>query len=427
MDTPRHLGAVPPRTAACEALINRVATVIEPRVELIAEALIDRVTEEMGFDPSDAELREDLVNAARGSVGLLTSMAHRWADPRIVPPPRDALLWARSLVARRLPSHALLRVYRIGQSGYEEVWISELGASGAEPGVIVEAIAAISAFVFTWVDAISAPLLEAYDDELSRRLRGADAVRGESIATALSGGPFDVAAVSARLRYDLDRAHLGLVAWVEHDAPDAAREALEDAAEAVAAVLGDGRLRALVHRDAPGSVLAWVPGGRLDPDVRPQAAEVARTHGIQVACGAPGRGVDGFRSTHETARRARRLARLLRRSARVTVFEEVAMLDLLTRDIDGARALAATTLGPLGEDDDRSLRLLATLRVFFQEGQSFARAARRLDIHENTIADRVRRALQLTGHDPGQDLYALRAAVDLAPLLHGRPPQDLDA
>ncbi len=73
-------------------------------------------------------------------------------------------------------------------------------------------------------------------------------------------------------------------------------------------------------------------------------------------------------------------------------------------------------LGPLAKDDDASRRLIATLRVFLQEGQSFSRAARRLGIHENTVAYRVRRVLELTGQQDAGSLV-LRAAVELVPLL----------
>jgi len=54
--------------------------------------------------------------------------------------------------------------------------------------------------------------------------------------------------------------------------------------------------------------------------------------------------------------------------------------------------------------------------VLLEEGQSFARTGRRLGIHQNTIAYRVRRAIELTGQD-GAGSQALRAAVTLAPLL----------
>lgn len=415
METPAPL---PPRSPACAALIGRVAAGIEHRIAPIAAGLIDRVIAELGFDPGDAELHEDLIAAAEGSVGLITSMAHAWSDPRIVPPPRDALLWARSLVARDVPAYALIRVYRVGQADYTQLWIAELAASGEPPEVILEAISAVTAFVFSWVDAIMAPLLDAYDDELSRRLRGVEAVRAETIALALSDQPFDAAAASARLRYTLDREHLAVLCWVEPGRPEDDRAGLEAVAETLAGQLGPASSVPLVHRDTPGSVVAWVPRVRLSAAAAGRLARAAGAHDVQVAVGRPGEGPGGFRATYDTARRARRVTRLLHPGQTLTVFADVAVLDLATRDLDAARALAASTLGPLAvATDARAARLIATLRVFFAEGQSYARVSRRLRIHENTIADRVRRALDLTGFAAGQDLSALRLAVELAPLL----------
>src|SRR5581483_9063979 len=244
------LGAVPARSAACEAVITRIAASLEPQVEEIAEQLIDRVVLEMEFDSDDLELREDLIAAACGSVRLITVMARSWTDPHIVPPPQDAISWARSLVARRLPAEAIIRVYRIGQAGYHEAWINELAACGAEEPVVIEAIRAVSAFVFTWVDAIFQPLLDAYHQELAKRVSGAQAMRAETIALALSGEPFDQAAASARLRYELGRRHLALIAWTEPDAGDEAHDAIEIHTAAAAAVLAPAQPAApLIHRD----------------------------------------------------------------------------------------------------------------------------------------------------------------------------------
>lgn len=417
-DTP--LGAVPQRSPACVALITAAAARIEPRVPDIAAALIDRVIPEMGLQPDDEDLKEDLLAAARGSVALITANARTWTDPRIVPAPHDALVWARSLVARGLTIDALLRVYRIGQSGYHAVWHRELAANGTDPALALEAVDAISAFIFTWIDAISAPLVEAYEDERGRRERGVEAVRAETLAEVLAGGPLDVGAASARLGYELERRHVALVAWIEPDAAEATRDALEPVAAQAAAALAAGGSRPLVLRQTPRSVLAWVPRADLgDEDLDLLRPVVAGT-GVRVALGAPGEGVDGFRQSHDQARRARRVARILRRSAPVVRYADVAVADLLTRDPEAARRVASATLGPLAAGDDAARRLLATLRVFLQEGQSYARTARRLGLHENTVAYRVRRAVELSGQG-SVDAHALRAAVELAPLLDAGP------
>lgn len=409
------LGTVPPRSPACAALITEVAGRIERRVDEIAERLIDRVVLEMPELAGDEGLREELIGAAVGSVSLITANTRSWTDPRVVPPPEEALVWARGLVARGLSIDILLRVYRNGQSGYHDVWHQELVASGRDPEVILEALHACSAFFFTWIEAISTPLVEAHEEERDRRMRGAEAVRLETVQALLAGEQLDVTRASARLGYELARTHVGFIAWADGDA-DSADEALETAMVALRELLGAGAERPLLVQAEPRTATGWLACPALPPEKVDRLRDALRGGPVRIAFGAPGMGVAGFRTSHDEARRARRVARLLRRGAAVTRYEDVAIADLLTRDVEAAKRVARATLGPLAAGDDASRRLLATLRVFIEEGQSFARAGRRLGVHQNTVAYRVRRAIELTGQD-GAGSQALHAAVVLAPLL----------
>lgn len=414
------LGTVPRRSPACEALITTIAGRIETQVEPIADRMIERVMAEMDLSTEDEDLHEDLLAAARGSVALITAMARTWTDPRVVPVPHDALVWARGLVARGLAIDALLRVYRIGQSGYHEVWHRELLASGEDPALQLEALAAMAAFTFTWVDAISLPLVRAHEDERVRRLRSADAIRSETVQALLAGAPIDPVTAEARLGYRLARRHVALIAWLEPDAPAEALDALDEHVAAVAAALARPGTRPLLLREAPRVAFAWVVPATttaVADAAEPMAARLEGT-GVRVCLGAAGDGPEGFRSSHDQARRARRVVRLLHLEAAVVAYPEVAVADLLTQDIDAARALARTTLGPLAADDAHARRLLSTLQAFLQEGRSYARTARRLGVHENTVSYRVRRALETAG---AADTDALWVAVQLAPLLRPEP------
>ncbi|UTI65354.1 helix-turn-helix domain-containing protein [Paraconexibacter antarcticus] len=413
------LGTVPRRSPACEALITRIAGRIENRVDPIADRMIERVMAEMDLGTEDEDLHEDLLAAARGSVALITAMARTWTDPRVVPVPHDALVWARGLVARGLAIDALLRVYRIGQSGYHEVWHRELLASGEDPALLLEAMAAMAAFTFTWVDAISLPLVRAHEDERVRRLRSADAIRSETVQALLAGAPIDVVTAEARLGYRLARAHVALIAWLEPDAPAEALDALDEHVGAATSALARPGTRPLLLREAPRIAFAWVVPDTTVADAAARMTARLEGTGVRVCLGAAGDGPDGFRSSHDQARRARRVARLLHLEAPVVAYPEVAVADLLTQDIDAARALARTTLGPLAGDDAHARRLLSTLQAFLQEGRSYARTARRLGVHENTVSYRVRRALETAG---AADTDALWVAVQLAPLLRPEHP-----
>ncbi len=411
------LGAIPERSPACEALITRVATRLEPHTDEIAERLVERIAHDMELVRDDEDVREDLLAVARACASLLTSMTRTWSDPRAVPAPQDALAWSRSLGSRRLPMDALLRVFRIGQSGYHEVWHRELTACGEEPAVILEALNAVTAFTFVWVDALLEPVAVAYEEERERNMRGAHAVRSETVEAIVSGAALDETLAGARLGYDLHRPHLAYVAWVESDAAaEAAHDRIEELATEAAAVLGASTRPPLILRVSARIAYGWVAHGAIGAAELSAAGELLRGTQVRLAIGRPASGVDGFRTSHDEARRARRVARLLHLPGHVTCYTDVAVPDLLTREPDVARDVVEATLGPLAKDDEATRRLLGTLKVFLEEGQSFSRAAPRLGVHENTVAYRVRRVLDLTGQQDAGSLV-LRAAIELLPLL----------
>jgi DNA-binding PucR family transcriptional regulator len=123
--------------------------------------------------------------------------------------------------------------------------------------------------------------------------------------------------------------------------------------------------------------------------------------------------VAGFRSSHEEAMHARRVASLVqRRPGTVTAYEAVALAALVTENVDHARAFVARELGALAGTDDTTARLAATLRVFLEEGKSPVRTARRLGIHQNTVVYRVKQAAELLGRDP--DVRSVETQVALA-------------
>ena len=68
----------------------------------------------------------------------------------------------------------------------------------------------------------------------------------------------------------------------------------------------------------------------------------------------------------------------------------MARLALLTRDVEQAQEFAQRVLGPLAGDDRRARTLAGTLFVVLEEHGSPRRAGRRLGLHENTVAKRLR-------------------------------------
>ena len=139
---------------------------------------------------------------------------------------------------------------------------------------------------------------------------------------------------------------------------------------------------------------------------------------MSAAFGLPGAGVAGFRTSHEQAIHARRVATLTgRQPGAVTNYGDVGLLAIATGDVELARDFVARELGPLVRDDDDTRRLAATLRVYLEEGSNARRAAQRLGVHENTIKNRIRNAEERLGHPASARIAETLLALRLAALV----------
>jgi DNA-binding PucR family transcriptional regulator len=118
---------------------------------------------------------------------------------------------------------------------------------------------------------------------------------------------------------------------------------------------------------------------------------------------------------------ARRIAQLTRRRpGSVTRWTDVALAAVASADLELAQQFVASELGPLVRDDDQTARLAATLRVYLEEQMSPRRAAQRLGVHENTIANRIRAVREQLGHPIEDRACELQVALRLVALARER-------
>jgi DNA-binding PucR family transcriptional regulator len=234
-------------------------------------------------------------------------------------------------------------------------------------------------------------------------------VRTETVQALLAGKHVDPVLAAQRLRYELDRDHVACVIWCEDEAGDQ-YGLLESTALQLAS---DAHLGPpLVVAMGGHVVYAWV--GSCTP-IALSTAPVGES--MRVAVGSPGRGIDGFRASHREAMQARRLAQLSNhRPGSVTRYEDLALTAVASADLDLARDFVARELGPLAEQDDDTVRLAATLRVYLEEHASPRRTAQRLGVHENTVKNRVRTIRELLGHAPEGRVAEVLVALRLARL-----------
>lgn len=397
-----------------EALVETLSHELDENAATIADAIHEHLVE------LEEDMRPWTLQAARSNLGVIVSMMREGDDPGSVYPPPEAIGYAKEYVIRGLELSLMQRAYRTGQGIYSGIILERLRAATDDADLLAEAMAFFNAWIFAWVEAVERRLTDVYMSEHEQWVRGAAAVRAAEVRALLGGAaPIDAAAVSLRLGYELDRFHVGFVIWSEAagerpgDAGGLFAE-MEGAAAAVARSLGAGAPLTV----AEGRHLACWAGRRGEPDLSRLRLPRTEAQGLSVAAGTPAAGVEGFVSSYREALLARRVARLRGDGVGAAVaYPDLALDALLTEDPEAARRFAARELGPLAAGDDATARFAATLAIFLEEGSSFVRAGRRLGIHANTVAYRVRRAESLLGRPVTERQLELRVALRLARLL----------
>jgi hypothetical protein len=398
--------------------IEEIVETLSHELDEIAATFADTVHDHL------PELEEDMrpwtLQAARSNLGVIVSMMREGDDPGSAQPPPEAIGYTKEYVVRGLELSLMQRAYRTAQGVFGGIILERLRAATDDAERLAEAMAFFNAWIFAYVEAVERRLTDVYASEHEQWARGAAAVRAAEVRALLDGtGAVDPAAVSLRLGYELDRIHVGFVVWSEEggerpgDAGGLFAE-MERTAAAVARSLGAGTPLTV----AEGRHLACWAGCRSEPELSRLRLPRTGAHGLSVAAGTPAPGVEGFVLSHHEALLARRVAQLRGDSdGAVATYPDLALEALLAGDPEAARRFAARELGPLAAGDDATARLASTVAIFLEEGSSFVRAGRRLGIHANTVAYRVRRAESLLGRPLTERQLELRVALRLARLL----------
>ncbi|WP_372791057.1 PucR family transcriptional regulator [Paraconexibacter sp.] len=402
---------------ACRAAVQEMAEDLIPDLDEVATWLADAIHEQI--ETLDRTIHEDTARSCRSNIGLIAQMMRDDVEPFTAVAPAEAMHYAREFVRRGLPIEDLMRAYRVGHQVFVGVLLDRLRDRVEDRDLLAESVSFCSAWMFPYLDAVQLGITEAFMHERERWVRSAAALRADEVRAILDGTTVDERRAAQRLRYELARTHVAVVLWGEEgEDEDGTIGIFERVAHDIERTLGgtDALCVPLGRR----TLAAWI-GMRSTPDVgvlRALRDKDALAVGVRVAVGDPHDGIGGFRRSHEEAQLARRVVQLGRRApGALARYGDVALTGLLTHDVGEARRFAERELGALGAETDASRRIAATLRVFLEEGSSFVRAARRLGVHENTVAYRVRRAGELLGHPVEDRQLELRVALMLADVL----------
>ena len=237
-----------------------------------------------------------------------------------------------------------------------------------------------------------------------------DRIRGELLSDLLSDPHRDPAALRARAsrhRADLDTAQIVLV--VRTDGVERHR-AVSAAARLAAAQGGLGG-----QHDA--DVVLALPGGdaaRVARSVRDRLADLLGAT-VTVGAAGPATGPEKIATAYHEARRCLTVLLTLARRGEAADAAGLGFAQLLLGGgASEVETFLTATVGPvLAYDEARGTELATTLEAWFATGGSPARAAERLHVHPNTVAQRLDRVTALLGTDWRTPERALEVHVAL--------------
>lgn len=158
------------------------------------------------------------------------------------------------------------------------------------------------------------------------------------------------------------------------------------------------------------------------PDLAPGAAAAsvrreldgAGAGPVTVGAAGPARGPGSIAAAHAEAARCVATLVALGRTGDSASAEELGFFGLLVGEGRDVRGFVEATLAPVLEyDARRGTELVATLQAFFAAGSSPARAAETLQVHVNTVTQRLDRVSRLIGKDWSSPARALEVQLAL--------------
>lgn len=397
--------------------------------ELAADIVTD-IRDELPGLLTDPQMFEEGKNSAADSLRQIGQMVARGDSHKNIDLPSSTRAIIRLAVWRSVSLAEHGRFYRLAQERLLHWLFPQIAKSTDDPGTLATAVELTTSWVLGFVDRALLVADRAYEDERETWSRGASAARAAAIEDILADRERDAQTASTRLRHEVARHHIGVVARLvgepQHgDALSVLSEAIASAARLAGA---DG---SITHPAGSLAIAGWLSARRPFPaETIPPTQEGLRAWriplGVSIAVGEQAFGLKGFRATHVEAQHASRVSMLVNpEQTSFTRYREAALTALCTADDDHAAMFAQRALGPLAENDKDSDRLAVTLAVYLRENLSRTRTADVLQIHPNTVSYRVRQAEELLQRSFERDTLDLQVALGLLPALtqlrRGRP------
>ncbi len=320
-------------------------------------------------------------------------------EERFPQPPPTVLIQARLAARCNVHLDTVLRRCFAGYTLFGDFLLQEAAEGDLLSGAALKQVLRTQAALF---DRLVTAVTEEYAREQKSRRDTGKERRAKRVERLLAGELLD----TADLSYDFEGHHLGVIACGSE-------------ANAMLRELATGLDRCLltVGRE-DGVVWAWLGGRRaLDSAALQRQAISDLAPQISLAIGEPGRGLAGWRLTHQQARAALPIVHGGPES--LVRYVDVAMLASVLQDPLLANSLREVYLDPLQGERNNGEVLRETLRAYFAARGNTTCAATVLQVKRQTVANRLRAVEECLGRDLATCSAEMEAALRLEEFVGG--------
>ncbi|APE36937.1 hypothetical protein BOX37_26755 [Nocardia mangyaensis] len=406
-----------PTPAEVAALIEEIGTGLRARESEVIKEMTYRILHENDFTRADPRMEKMRIAAIHSNVVTMIEILANNIPLENMQPPMAAVESARRAAQREIPSNLLVRSYHMGQNSIMRTLHEEVERRDLPVDLGLAVVKQLNDRIYAYADWITSFVFETYEAERVRWINARGSVNSSTVQALLSAATPAPAAFEEATGYRLDRTHLAVVLWYTGGDESTVLSMLGSAARVLARDLqtdGPPLVTAVDRRTA----WAWLPFGDHQPVAKVPESWVGEgiPAGVRLAAGLPLRGLAGFRRSHQQAESTYLVATLpdTPYSRRTMGFGDpgVAIVSLLTHNLDATREWVREVLGELAYDAEQTAPLRDTLRTYYSTGESHVHTAQQMILHRNTVKYRITRALELI-RDGGTPHSKLDIAVAL--------------
>lgn len=415
------LSTTPQDPERLRELTRRIGLRLSSRTAAISDSMTAAIEDAIG-ELTDEDTHSALHASVTNNVEVIIDMLSHTKDAHDLPPLPDAVHYAVALARRDVSSAALRRAYHVGSDCLLAHVFDQVQEVECEDHEKLPLYHHLAGWLYQYVDEITRTVIAAHEEEVrSSHDRAARSINS-IVNRVLDGEGIDPAEFERVTGYRLNQVHVGCRVWIDDFGAftDQSR-LLESVVDSLAGQLGVHR-PPLMIATGRATAEAWfgMEGRRLAVDTGALAPIAAATPAARISFGAPGAGVEGFRTTRTQAALVGTIAQVCTGDeARVVSYADdgIPVIARLAEDLASTRRWIREVLGGLARDTDDAARQRETVRVFLDSAENYSETASRLLLHRNTVRYRLTKAEHELGREPGARRLDTHLALTLCHVL----------